>query len=150
MLRAIGYRADLHVKDGDWRKPSGPMLYDPSGRAWPSCSLLFASFTKGPEEKDPPDDAIDFYGSRYIVHRGTVSLPAKNLSSWRKIGPIEEIEYTRPGTRAPGDFGHLFGKRRWQALYKQGRLPILYVLGRTHRLELGRGCIVDDRGIVHP
>jgi hypothetical protein len=150
MLRAIGYRSDLHLKDGDWRKPPGPMLYDPSGRAWPSCSLLFASFTKGGLERDPPSDAVDFYGRRYEVHRGTISMPTRDLGAWRKIGPVEELEYTRPGTKAPGDFGHLFGKRRWQTLYKASCFPVLYVLGRAYRLELGRGCVVDERGIVHP
>lgn len=149
MLRAIGYKCDLHVEKG-WARPRGPMLYDPSGKAWPRCSLLFLPFQSGPVEKSPPSDVVDFYGDNYTVHRGHVSLPSRELSSWTRVGQAKEIEYTRPGTRAPGDYGHLFGKRRWQTLFRKYGLPVLYVSGSAYRLQLGSGCVIDWRGIVGP
>jgi hypothetical protein len=146
----MGYRVDVHIPKG-WVRISGAMLHDHTGKTWPKCSLLFSPFQKkGISIDDPPKEARWFYGRAYDLSKGSVHIPPRALSTWSRVDASDNIQYTRPGTRAPGDYEHLFGKRRWQALYRKGKLPTLYRLGRLYRLELGSGCIVDDRGIVSP
>jgi hypothetical protein len=150
MLIAKGSAARFELENG-WAHASGTMLHDPSGSSWPSCSLLFASFKRGGREATKDERAArEYLGREYEIRVGTVTLPTRDLSAWTEIGPVSRIEYTRPGTKAPRRYFHNFGERRLAGLFRKGELPTLYRLGRVYRLELRKGCTVDDRGIVHP
>jgi hypothetical protein len=79
------------------------------------------------------------------------------LSSWKKIGEIGTlgdrqgtIWYTRGGTKAPGRFKHRFNKASLIRLIKGKGRVVLYEYVSWLRIELPRGAIVDDRGIVSP
>lgn len=141
-----GGQIDAHARDG--------MLYDQSGRIWPSNSLLVTRFDQGSQETD---DGLDYFGEDAIVYRGHVELPPKSLDSWQEIGVVTQVFYDRAGTKHPGYYKHEFNKPRGMqklvALFKKRVAEgdcILYELGGCYRLELPQGCIIDDRGIVLP
>jgi len=149
MLIDKGFDVGFTLASGKELDIAGDMLHDPDGESWPSCSLLFLKVKRGPPV-EMPSDARWYFGRGYEAHQGSVELPRKALESWKPIGEVETIYYERPGLRAPGKFRHGFGKRRWQALFKKGKLPTLYRLDGAYRLELGRGCVATDLGIVFP
>lgn len=151
MLIAKGSNVRFKLEEGGGVHASGSMLHDPSGSSWPACSLLFAGFKregKAPSREDR--SAKHYLGREYDLLQGSIALPTKELSAWTEVGAVERIEYRRPGTKAPGSYFHNFGERRLAGLFRKGKLPTLYKLGRMLRLELRRGCTVDDRGIVTP
>lgn len=130
------------------------MLYDASGTHWPSCSLLIAPFEQGTEEVDA---GHDYFGRKATVFEGHVKLPRRRLEEWNELGEVKEIFYDRAGTKHPGFFRHEFHKPRgiYKLVFlikgKAAKQPaVLYKLGDCFRLELPKGCIVDDRGIVLP
>ena len=150
MLIAKGFDVGFELADGDEIDVSGAMLHDPDGEDWPACSLLITAFRGGGVASDVPSEAKHYLGKSYRAHVGSVKLPPKNLDDWKRVGEVAVIYYDRPGRRAPGPFRHAFGRRRWQALFRKGKLSTLFKLGRAHRLELGPKCIADDRGLVFP
>jgi hypothetical protein len=77
-------------------------------------------------------------------------MPPRALDEWERVEEVTRIEYRRSGTKAPGDFFHKFGDGRWFRAFIPGKLPTLYRRGSIYRLELGKGCAWDDRGISHP
>jgi hypothetical protein len=149
------------LKDGgeiDARKRDA-LLYDPSGRYWPRCSLLVAGFDRGGGvARDATKEARAFYGRSATIRAGTLEMvPPLDLSAWARLGPLESIFYERRGTKAPGYFRHEFNKPRglWKLIFAiKGRSvkqpAVLYNLRSLYRVELPEGCIVDDRGIVAP
>jgi hypothetical protein len=132
--------------------PEDGMMHDQKGRAWPKCSLLFGPFEESAEEETELDeDAVQWFGDEYEAMRGMVDRPPKELArAWRVLGKVRRVIYYRTGVLHPDLFEHEFGRRRVQALFKKGDLPVLYERGAFLRLELGRACVVDDRGIVFP
>ena len=95
-------------------------------------------------------DCLRDAGSEQLgdLHEGLVELPPRDIKSWKRIGEVKKIYYRREG-RHRGLFKHEFGKRRLWAFFKRGEAT-LYKLGGAYRLEMGRGCIWDSRGIVFP
>jgi hypothetical protein len=128
------------------------MMHDKRGSLWPRCSLLFGPFEESEEEETELDeDAAGWFGDEYEAMRGEVDRPPKDLASaWHPLGKVRRIVYYRTGVLHPDLFEHEFGRRRVQAFFKKGELPMLYELGAFCRLELGSSCVVDERGIVFP
>lgn len=135
------------------------MLYDHTGTDWPRCSLLIAGFRGDTHDPDKRElsSARDYFGRDADIGAGTVDLPTTRLSSWRRVGEASEIFYGRAGTKAPGYFRHRFHKPRglWKVIFffkgRAGKDPVVvYKLGRAYRLELPKGCMIDDRGIAVP
>ena len=149
----MGSRVVLTLKSKRAVRVPGAYLYNPTGSLWPSCSLLFTTFSR---LNEPATDAemkglpTWYFGRGYEGRVGKLSIPSKSLGEWTRVGEAIEIEYTRGGYRAPGRFFHPFGKRSIHTLFRKMDLPVLYRQPGAYRLELGSGCRVDDRGIVKP
>lgn len=126
----------------------GAMLHDPTGRAWPKCSLLVTSFKKTDAPVDD-GDASDYFGRRYEQRKGEVVLPPKALGEWTEVGQVEKLFYVRGGLSHPGGYFHDVGKRTLWNLFRSGKAT-LYKHGRVHRIELSKGCVADSRGVVYP
>lgn len=154
-LVCMGRKVEIVLRDGREVKPDARvgMLYDESGEFWSPESLLIASFEQGSEESA---HGYGYFGKQAVVYEGHVDLPPEPLDSWKKLGEVKEIYYDRAGTKFPGFFRHEFNKPRglYKLLFlfkKAAKLPaILYQRGSAFRIELPRGSIVDDRGIVLP
>ena len=160
MLIAKGYACGFDVEGRRgvlWLPARAEMLHDPSGRAWPRCSLLFSAFQRGEREASPEEyaGAPKYHlESDHVARIGVVDLPPRALTDWEELGELRALYYKRPGTRAPGAYRHNFNAPRgsWKivfALKKKGAAR-LFKRGSLHRVELGSGCIVDDRGIAFP
>lgn len=154
-LLCKGKRIAFDMKDGRHvAAPAGAaMLHDPVGTNWAKCSLLIASFTDtGPmeDESKAPSYARSYLGRKYRMRDGEVALPNKSLDGWTNEGEIARIWYTRGGTRMPFRFQHPFGKKTFFSLFRGKDSATLYKQGRYYRVQLGRSCLLDDRGIVHP
>lgn len=137
MIVAKGYAVTLTLEDG--QKLRGPaLLHDESGKDWPSCSSLVAAFRKTQEHLK---DVRGYFGAVYQVRRGELQLPPRDLSAWTRVGAATEITYSRHGEHAD-DYYHPFGEK--------SALPIVYRRGGVLRIELGRGCKWNWRGIIRP
>lgn len=81
-----------------------------------------------------------YFGHDYDGRRIKIlgRLPA--AESFRAIGPAVQIDYIRRGKYAGA----------WYHPFKLGKHPILSKSGRWYRLDLGGGCIYNDRGFVFP
>jgi hypothetical protein len=147
MLIAKGYDIGFKLEgERDLILPpkSYAMLHDPSGSSWPKCSVLVAPFSR---RGDYVRNALAKEYFQYEPWGGRITLPDRHLSSWKKVGPVKEIDYYwRPGEEYEGDWWHPFGEAGF--LFKS-HLPILYRSNRLLRLELGR-CTLDWRGFVYP
>ena len=117
------------------------LLHDPSGRDWAKCSGLVCSFSKGGDEIDDAA-ARDYFG--HTPREGTMRLPPRSLSAWRKLGVAVEILYTR---RRPGK---LPAENQDKYYHPFKGTATVYRLGRMLRVELGPGCEWNYRGIVRP
>jgi hypothetical protein len=150
MIIAKGYAVSFEMKDGsDVDAPrSAAMLHDEKGKHWPKCSMLIMPFRKGGAAVEMTGDEADYFGGDYDARQGSVTLPPKPLSEWTCLGEVHKIFYERPGKHR-GLFKHEFGKRRLVGLFKTGKAT-LYKRGSALRLELGKSCIADARGIVRP
>lgn len=135
------------------------MLFDATGRDWPACSLLVAPFEQGrrdADERELSGGGKAYFGKSASVRAGAIELPDRSLRGWQERGEVSEVYYQRAGTRAPGRYRHKFHAptgllRVVFALKSAAKEPaILYSMGRMYRLELPKGCIIDDRGIVLP
>lgn len=140
---------DLLGEDRSLHAPArAGLLHDPSGRDWPRCSALVGPYARTAE---PLEDAKaqQYFGRSYQVRAARVTLPPRPIASWRSVGPVERIWYTRGGTKYPGPFQHKFNKG-WIPLVFGKKRVILYKLGSWCRLEFPDGCTLDDRGFVRP
>lgn len=145
MLIAKGYAVRFILEHGAVRPAAGhALLHDPSGHAWPRCSGLVAPFRKTREEVEDREARSYFGLFSDAPMKGLLALPPRALSDWNYLGDVEEIEYTR---RRPGGL-----RASHQAPYFhefEGRVR-LYRRGNLFRIELGRGCSWNWRGIVRP
>jgi hypothetical protein len=156
MLMVKGTRVAFDMQEGGEvivRSKSG-MMHDPKGIAWPRCSLLVGPFQRtGHHPEREGADARAYFGRSYSLLQGQVaSPPPRALSSWEKLGPVEQIWYTRTGSRFTGKFRHPFNQPGvvTQIFKGKGRPPILYAHGSFLRLEMQAGCLVDSGGIRWP
>lgn len=135
------------------RKRDG-MLYDASGKDWPKNSLLITRFDQGDEEVD---EGKDYFGRKTPVFAGGLDLSSewRELDGWRELGEVKDIFYHRVG-KYEGPFVHEFNKPRgiWRLLWPftkaAGKPAILYSRKNAFRLELPKGALVDNRGLVVP
>lgn len=141
----------------DGKRVSAPrgaaLLHDPSGKQWNKCSALVAPFrtnVRPATEAEMKGAPSEYLGRSYRASVGTLEVPPRRLSEWERIGVVKEIRYTRGGTKAPGKFFHPFNKRVLMFAFTAGDRAVLYRRGNAMRLEMGSGCIWDDRGIVRP
>jgi hypothetical protein len=124
------------------------LLHDPSGAAWPKCSVLFMSFNRTAETVTMTKDAGYYLGEDYEARKGKCTLPPRALAEWETIGLVKMIWYTRTGIYAPGRYKHPFGVER--KLLFRGDLPMLRRYEQSMRLDLASGCVVNYRGFVWP
>jgi hypothetical protein len=143
MLICKGFSVSFVLASGKKVKAPGGygLLHDPSGRDWAKCSGLVAPFQKGGGEIDDRE-AKDYFG--HAPREGALSLPPRALSSWKKLGVVSEILYTR---RRPG---RLPADHQDQYFHPFKGTATLYRRGRMLRLELGADCSWSWRGIVRP
>ena len=156
MLIAKGSRVSFDLMDGSHvgAPASYGMLHDPSGEDWPKNSVLITGYKKGRVlAEKPSNEAKNYFGRGYEVKAGSVNTPEKALSSWKKIGEVKTIYYSRPGTKAPGGYFHHFVKGaaiEYKVFRGGGHHPVLSRKGRTLRLELQKGATLNERGFVWP
>lgn len=154
MLIVKGQKCSFDMKDGGSVTGAGAMMHDSTGRYWSKCSLLFGTFQRG--NRRVPDSEMkgaprNYLGRTHQGNYGSVNLPPKALSEWEHVGEVKEIWYTRTGKKAPFRFRHPFGKKSTVLSFFKGvGHAQLYKCGRFYRLQLGKNCILDDRGICWP
>jgi hypothetical protein len=149
----LGGQVSAGMRGGQVRACPGSLLYDDSGQDWPRCSLLVLPGVErlGREPGKVTRFARQWFGEEYAPLEGRVSLPDKDLKSWRSVGEVERLFFTRAGD-VPEEHGlnskmvHPFAK----VLPFGGELPVLYASGGATRIELGAGCVLNWRGIVKP
>lgn len=137
---------------GDIKPPgSYGMLHDPQGKAWPYRSLLVGPFRHGGKAPDNEvtTEARKYLGRSHNVKKGSVSLPSRS-GPWEKLGEVAVLYYYRGGSRAPGGMRHKFGKASLAKLMLGHGKAHLSRCGNWYRLNLPKGAVVDDRGIVWP
>jgi len=149
-----GSRVTLELHNGLELEPprSYAMLHDPSGKEWPARSVLVGPFKTGGAANDPPSEARDYLGRSYKIHEGSCDLSGlpRRVGAWQKLGTIDRIVYYRHGTKARGTFQHKFGKASIVSFFKGRGKATLYAHGDWFRIEMPKGAIADDRGIVWP
>lgn len=131
------------------------LFYDDSGRDWPARSLLVGPFKRGgPADQDEvPKRTREYLGRTYTIRQGEAKteIVPRALWHWEKLGEVARIYYRRGGTKAPGSYQHPFNKRYAMAVLMKGKGKVtLYRWGKWRRLEMPRGAILDNRGIVWP
>lgn len=152
MLICKGSRVHFVMKDGRKISAKGSMLHDPKGRYWPKNSMLVVVFQRGTRLATDDERAgapKEYLGRTHKAHVGSVELPPKPLSEWDPLGEIKTLLYVRPGRKAPGAFYHHFGQRRIEAFWKKGK-AFLFKRGSAYRIQMSRGSLADDRGVVYP
>jgi hypothetical protein len=115
------------------------ILHDTEGEHFGKCTVLFRNVS-GTEWTAPlRGKARAYFGARYDLRLLKVPRwPA--ASSFKVVGPVQQIDYVRYGEYA-GPYFHPF---------KLGVHPILAKSGNWYRLDLGEACVYDDRGFVFP
>lgn len=150
MIAAKGYDVSVVLVGGKTVKaPRGAaLLHDEDGAAWPRCSALIALFRTTREPLGAtPQWVRGYFGAAHTLRRGSVVLPPRSLSGWTLVGRCESVDYRREGVHAD-EYTHPFGERGGATWLT--RHPKLFRLGRDLRIELGRGCVWNWRGIVRP
>lgn len=146
-LIAKGRGVTFELTNGDEVHCSGAMMHDPSGRWWPSKSVLVGPARLRESKIEIEGDARAYFG-RSDGHVGRVNTPPKALGDWSYLGEVADIFYTRSGRRS-GYYRHSFNEGLMALLRGKKRVR-LYKRGRFYRLELPRGAQLDDRGFVQP
>ena len=152
-LVRLGGAVSLQLDGGALIDVRGSLLFDPEGKTWPRCSVLIKSFQRGGgTAKDAPKFARKWLGRDPLA--GSVTLPPKALSEWKRVGACSKLLYTRSGQDSRG-FDHAFGTAGgffgWLVpITFKSNYPVLYARGGDHRLELGSGCSITPAGFVSP
>jgi hypothetical protein len=128
------------------------MFHDPTGRDWAKCSLLIAPYRMEgyAEDDDVPGYARAYKGRNHRMRHVSLELPDKGLDGWSNEGQIKKLWYTRDGTKRPGRYYHPIGKKTVFSIFRGKDAATLYQKGVYYRVQLGRACLLDDRGIVYP
>lgn len=151
-LVSKGHSCIFELKDGRDVKATGGMMHDPSGRSWPSRSVLIGPFRGNLRRAQPHEvdgAARHYLGNSHPAKIGLVNTPPKALGAWTYVGEVENIIYTRTGRRRPGRYQHPFNKS-WVTIFTGKKRVRLYRRGRYYRLQLPRKAILDSRGYVVP
>jgi hypothetical protein len=163
MLITKGFRVSFVLTSGKTIRPpaSYALMHDEDGADWPYCSGLVAPLKTTSKQPVRSEKAALYFG--YEPYRGTALIPSgddRRLSSWKKVGDVAEILYTRRRSGgAPashkGDYYHSIRQKKPGILAAVLRLGLpagatLYRQGRLYRIELARGCVWNWRGIVSP
>jgi hypothetical protein len=150
MLIAVGWSVRIPLLEGGTATgaPHAALLHDPTGRHWSKCSGLVTTITKRGEACDD-ERALKYLGT--TAHQGTAALPPRDLGAWKMIGHAASILYSRHGKNA-GKYEHEFGQHRVAGFVVgvSDSGPRVYARGAALRIELGAGCVWDERGIVAP
>jgi hypothetical protein len=146
-LIAKGRGVTFELSNGREIHCSGAMMHDPSGRWWPSRSVLIGPARLRESKVEIEGDAKAYFG-RSGGHLGRVNTPPKPLKDWDYLGEVADIFYTRSGRRS-GFYRHQFNAGLMSILRGHKKVR-LYRRGKFCRLELPRGARLDDRGFVAP
>jgi hypothetical protein len=119
--------------------PEYGIIHDPEGRQLPRCKAYFGPFETTSVPAQPSSYASYYLGRTYKPNVARIDIPRGN--NWKLIGPVNQIFYRRRGKIQPVPFYHPF---------KRGVIPQLYKQKNCYMLDLKDGCVVDDRGFVHP
>jgi hypothetical protein len=145
VLICKGFAVSFIMKSG--RKVSAPagygFLHDPSGSSWARGSGLVAPFQKRGDEISN-SAARSYFGND--PKGGAIALPPKSLGAWKRVGEVAEILYTR---RRPAKLPTAHADDYYHPISESARVT-LYRRGRLLRVELGSGCVWNERGIVKP
>lgn len=118
--------------------PGNGLLHDPDGEIWPRCTTYIGPIRRTIVATATGGKAKAYFGRNYEGKAVTFSSPP--ATGWREVGLAVQIDYSRRGKYA-GPYFHPF---------KRGVHPTLFRSGKWLKLELGNGCIYDDRGFVFP
>jgi len=155
-LAAIGDRVWFQMMDdravyaGD---ETHALLYDQEGAYWPKCSALVGPYVQGARAVHPDRAARKWFGDRYELRAGHMTLPARRLALWKPLGSVRRIFYSRRGVggqKPAGAKQHPFNQSGGFDLSGAKSPVMLYVRGLFLRLELPRWCVVDGRGFARP
>lgn len=113
-------------------------FHDQKGLVLPKCQVFFGHWKKTSMPAKMDRSQRRYFGADHKAFMA--KLPKIPVEGWKKIGDVEMIYYVRRGKRAPGGFHHPYKSRH----------PVLYKQGKLFKLDLGDGCVVDDRGYVFP
>lgn len=152
MLLVKGTRVAFELADGGEvvvRASSG-MLHDPEGTHWPRCSFLVVPYDRAPGLEGESKKAREYFGQNAVILKGQVTPVPRALSAWERWDAVTRIWYTRWGTKYRGPFKHPFGKRGITSILFGKGWAVLYRRGDLLRMQMPKGCILDDRGIVWP
>lgn len=150
-LTRLGSAVSVETEDGAVIDLRGSLLYDETGSAWPSCSLLIAGFARGGKIVEPTKFARG-WSRDHEWRAGSIALPPRELSQWAEGPRLHTLLYTKE----PDDldlqhpFGTVGGVLGRLIPMRFGKLPTLYRRGSAARIELGSGCVVSAAGVVSP
>jgi hypothetical protein len=152
-----GRSCRFEMKEGPDVTCAGAMMHDPTGKAWPSKSVLCGPIKQRlgrASDEELAGAGKHYFGGSYPARVVVIQTPNAHdrpLTGWKYLGEVERIYYTRVG-RKNGNvrFVHEFNRKGLTQLVMGKKKVRLYRKGRFVRLELPRGAILDTRGFVHP
>lgn len=151
-LTAIGRAVSFETEEGEVLGVRGSILWDPSGEAWPTSSLLIMSFDRaGKAAKDVPKFSRGWFGD-YVPREGRAALPPKDLTAWEQEAEVRTLYYTRIG-EDDRDMEHPIGTMGgWLGKIIPVRFGkvILYRRGSASRCDAAGGWTITSAGIVAP
>lgn len=147
-LTRLGSAVSVETEDGSVIDLRGSLLYDETGGAWPSCSLLIAGFSRVGSPAEPTKFARR-WSKEHEWRAGSITLPPRSLNEWSKGPRIAAVNYTREPdgedfTHPFGMIGGLFPTIRWPF----SELPVLYRRGSAARVESSSPFTVTSAGII--
>ena len=131
-----GRRISFEMDDGTTLElpVSHGMMHNPNKQS--RCRVYFGPFERSGESITKVDRfTTNYFGSDYKARAGYIDFPE---GKWTHVGAVARIYYERPG-----EFSDYY-----QHPFKE---PVpLSRNGSFYRLELPKGCVVNDRGFVSP
>ena len=148
-----GSKVVFLMKDGSKIRPSASsgIIHDPDGQAYDRCTVYVGPVVHTRRRPNSvPSKATRYFGRKYQPHIVQVQVPVHG--PWKSLGEVVEILYERTlGSQYEGKYFHKFkARQKFFFVFKTGNHPIVSRCGRYYRVELQKGCIVDDRGFVFP
>lgn len=112
-------------------------VHDPTGRVFDRCTVFVGPVKRTRRAVGHSPDTRRYFGTDYRIREALVRIPS--AATFSRVGEVEEIRYVRRG-RDAGAYYHPF----------RASHPRLAKSGRWYRIELGKVCVIDDRGFVFP